>query len=185
MFCPKCGSEVEAGKNFCGKCGSPINGNQSGIAPNTPQINNQQGFVPQPFMNMPQTIQKQKNIPAAVSGAVFALGSFLPFISASVLGFSQSITLMKGGDGIISLILGGLAILFALLGKNVAVTVVGAFSAIFSLFEIGNVGNAVSSEYGAIVKKEIGYWCIVLGGLAILACGIYGIISNKKKQVNQ
>lgn len=116
------------------------------------------------------------------AGAGLVLGSFLPWatVVAPLVG-TISRSGMDGGDGILTLLLGALAIVAgirllqrpATKGESIAVAVVGVLSLLLTLFEWAHVNSVISeatdvSDGLATGSPSAGLWLIGLSSIALL-----------------
>lgn len=130
-------------------------------------------------------VQAGINVPALVvlvGGALYAIGSALPWITATAA-FVGTITRsgLEGGDGIITIVIGLLIALVGLLslngsrsaGSKVAQVLLCAVALGLAVWEVSNVNAKIddleAGELAAIASVGIGLWMMVIGGaLALL-----------------
>jgi hypothetical protein len=118
----------------------------------------------------------------AIGGLLVAIGSFLPWVTATAV-FVGSISRngMEGGDGIISLVLGlgciacGIAhAMTSARGAGVAALILGTLALGLGVFELVDVQNRISSaDFGdaAVASVGAGIWSIIIGGAVSGFCG--------------
>jgi len=82
MFCPQCGSDNPAGTQFCTKCGAALS------APAAPPVRSG-GQPAQQGLLSPKNVElSQYALP--IGGFLMLIGTFLPWITVSALGYSAS-----------------------------------------------------------------------------------------------
>ena len=164
MYCQKCGNLIPADSKECEKCGAIIISNH----------------IVQPVA---QPVKKSKlpNFIAIIAAIVLALGAFLPYASVSIFGISKSTSLLDGGDGIFFLVAAGIALLFALFNLNIGVIIMGVISVGLAVFEAVTFENSNTDALG-LLNKEIGYYLMIIGAIAVFVSGIIGAIIKAKRK---
>ncbi|MGO1637136.1 MAG: hypothetical protein ACTHYS_00415 [Ancrocorticia populi] len=183
---------------------TPPNGFPLGQQPGVPQY---QGgpYQPSPF-NAPQPAaqkqQKDRIVNLAMCGVpllIAFIGLFLPYFTVSISGYSESVSWAQGDSGgpfIIALIFILVAIIplamqffpkvnpKQMVSSSSLVTVAG-------VVVIGNVIYNWTPEdidqlegYGAEFSRGIGFWLLLLAGVALVGTGIYFTIwANKQAKL--
>ena len=161
MFCKKCGSEIKDNVDFCPNCGTAVE-KKAGTVGKT-------GFS----VDMLKFEKGRSSIIALVSCAVMIIMVFLPYVTVSLWGMSESQSLIKGGDGIFFIIVAIAGVITGLMGKEKPMIIVGAIACVLALFEIINFSNSMKdiAAYGMddLVKKGIGFWLMILSSIGLLA----------------
>ena len=221
MTCPHCGKELAEGTRFCAYCGNAISSAnpvqnsapqpqnpqppytsipqqpQNSQAPYTPmpqQPQQRPSYVPpQPHYTVPGLNQKPRYTnPIALIAAIVAIASmFMPLVTASAMGISQSVTLFQALTQsfdflILLIILMMIAIVIMQLAKapQVPSIVMAALSLIFMFIEVGVANETFNqvSSMGVKISYDFGFWLMILALIAVIASSpIYNAI-NKKKQ---
>lgn len=156
-FCKNCGSELDPGVKICPKCGA--------VAVDTPSTNSNASIF---------------KLGIIISGAVLILSSFLPYVSVSVFGFSQSQSLIDGGDGFFFIALGIAAIVGAVMKLTRPTLIIGAVAAVFSVYEMINA-NSVLGDYAAFIDKGMGYYLNLISAIVLVVFCVLAALAEKKK----
>ena len=69
------------------------------------------------------------------SGILAIISCFLPFASVSIFGYSQSVSLMDGGDGIICIALVVVALILSYLHKDIVALGLAGATAVLAVYE--------------------------------------------------
>ena len=189
-FCTKCGSELKEGAKFCTGCGQPsdtsqtqttennqinqpiINKNVNKMEENTNQ--NNQGVD---FKSMPKSA-----IVIAVICGVGIIGTFLPWVTVSFLGYSSSVSGISGTWGWLTLIGFAGAAGSVLFGKQMGVTeslgkqlplYTGGAATLFCVISLIRVLSN-SGGYGELGGVGLGFGLIIslVAGVALLLVGL-------------
>lgn len=206
MFCPHCGNSIADNTKFCPFCGASTGASDAAAPQTNPTTSYTDPYAPQNTTNTPPQPStppsympnfnaaglaknpkaKYTNIVAVVSAIVFFISMFLPFISASFLGYTQNVAFVDAistGDPlliIMVLFMIVIIILQAAKAPQVATIVLAALSLIFLLAEVGmanDIVNKAVNEYSSYYGVDIGYsysfgfWLMLLAHIAILASG--------------
>ncbi|HIW15123.1 MAG: zinc-ribbon domain-containing protein [Acutalibacteraceae bacterium] len=205
MFCPHCGNSIADNTKFCPFCGASTGASDAAAPQTNPTASYSDPYASQAPTNTPPTYTppqqpstppsympnfnaaglakvpkaKYTNIVAIIAAVVFFISMFLPFISASAMGFTQSATFMDciatGDPLLVIMILFMIVIIILQAAKapQAATIVLAALSLIFLLIEVG-VANSMVSDYssmGVSVSYSFGFWLMLLAHIAILASG--------------
>ena len=203
MFCPHCGNNVADNTKFCPYCGATMEQQAPAAAPQQPPVGGPASYAPQqnsvPNYGAPQQTPYVPNYAAAqkaakpkymnpialIAAAVTLIAMFLPFMSVSAFGYSQSVSFfdcMGTGDPMIWLILLMVAVVVILQlvkAPQVPSIVLAALSLVFLLIEIGVAANQLG-EFSSMVSYSLGFWLMLVGLIVIIASGpIYKAIFKK------
>lgn len=163
MYCQKCGNLMPDDSKECEKCGAII----------------MRSHIVQPVKDVKKS--KLPNFIAIIAAIVLALGAFLPYASVSIFGISKSTSLLDGGDGIFFLVAAVIALIFALFNLNVGVIIMGVISIGLAVFEAVTFENSNTDALG-LLNKEIGYYLMIIGAIAVFVSGIIGAIIKAKRK---
>jgi hypothetical protein len=192
MHCTNCGNELAEGANVCGYCGMPVNGGaipQGQPAQQQETYGQPQGSQPyntfqqaQPYafaQGGQQKIWEKMNLYAIICAAILAFSTLLPYVSVSIFGFSQSVSLIQG-DGKIFLVFVVIAIILSIKNINIGVIVTGVLCIILMIVEMVNLGG-IDEELTDFVTKGAGYYLMILSSIGVLVSGIVKYVMDKKK----
>lgn len=120
-----------------------------------------------------------------ISCAMIGTSVILPYFSVSGLGLTVSKKLMDSGDGIILLIIACVALVLSLFGKFFPVVFLGGASLVFFFVENNKVTTNLGKEIDALartmVQNDIGYYCLLVGSIALMAFSVFGLAGGKNK----
>ena len=91
---------------------------------------------------------------------------------------------MDGSDGIYILIIAAVALVLSVLGKFAPVIFLGMAS--FGLFFLENnsvktnLGKEVDAIAKAMLQKGLGYYCLLIGSIALIVFALLGLIDKKR-----
>lgn len=208
MFCPHCGNSIADNTKFCPFCGASTGASDAAAPQTNPTTSYTDPYAPQNTTNTPPQPStppsympnfnaaglaknpkaKYTNIVAVVSAIVFFISMFLPFVSASALGYTQSATFMDcigtGDPLLVIMILFMIVIIILQIAKapQAASIVLAAISLVFLLIEVGVANSMVGdyASYGVSVSYSFGFWLMLLAHIAILASGpIHKAVTKK------
>jgi hypothetical protein len=127
------------------------------------------------------------NITAVVillGGVLFAVGSFLPWATASSAFASASKSGMEGGDGMITVFLGIVIALLGLMrlqrpglpGSRAAMVLLGVIALGLAIFEGANISNRLAETTSAYVVTSVGIGIYVMGvgAVLVIAASLFG-----------
>lgn len=211
MNCPTCGTTLTDGTTICPACGASIS---QPAAFNQMQYQQPQYQQPQANYNQVQYQQPQANynqMPyansaayapagaefkrkfnaghfAVMGGSLFCLISvFLPFLTVSLFGYSESMTLFKDGeDGVIFLITAIVIFALSMLRVNTLNIILTLIQGIFAVYETMSAKDELS-DYGSMVQYGAGFYLLLIGGIVAFVGAIIGLVLhiNAKKAFYQ
>jgi hypothetical protein len=164
IYCSRCGASVTPGSTFCSTCGAAI-------APSAPPVTVSKGGF-----NMTAAV-------ILVGGALVAIGSFLPWATATGL-VSVSKSGLDGGDGIFTLPFGVVIALLGLSrlqrsglpGNRLVMVILGVIAVGLAWFE----GNHIQSQLDAaasvyvVYSLGMGIYVMGVGGVLVVLASIFG-----------
>ncbi len=174
MYCQSCGKENADGASFCNGCGKPLGGNVNNAAPlNTTEKK--------------KLVDSKRNYYGLFAGIAALLSVFLPFVSANFLGAKVSRSIIDSGDAIIYIALAAIAIVFALLGKNIIIIISGFLLLIMLAIENSALANDPNGGTWdelakALIQREIGFYLLLIGSVGLIVSGIVGIVVKRKEK---
>ena len=171
MNCPTCGATLTDGTTTCPTCGAaisqPADFNQMQYQQPETNFNQAQYQQPQANYNQMPYANSAAYAPAGakykrkfnaghfavMGGSLLCLISvFLPFLSVSLFGYSESMSLFKDGeDGVIFLITAIVIIALSMLRVNTLNIILTLIQGIFAIYETMSAKSELS-DYGSI-------WC--------------------------
>ncbi len=211
MNCPTCGTTLTDGTTICPACGASIS---QPAAFNQMQYQQPQYQQPQANYNQVQYQQPQANynqMPyansaayapagaefkrkfnaghfAVMGGSLFCLISvFLPFLTVSLFGYSESMSLFKDGeDGVIFLITAIVVFALSMLRVNTLNIILTLIQGIFAVYETMSAKDELS-DYGSMVQYGAGFYLLLIGGIVAFVGAIIGLVLhiNAKKAFHQ
>lgn len=211
MNCPTCGTTLTDGTTICPACGASIS---QPAAFNQMQYQQPQYQQPQANYNQAQYQQPQANynqMPyansaayapagaefkrkfnaghfAVMGGSLFCLISvFLPFLTVSLFGYSESMALFKDGeDGVIFLITAIVIFALSMLRVNTLNIILTLIQGIFAVYETMSAKDE-PSVYGSMVQYGAGFYLLLIGGIVAFVGAIIGLVLhiNAKKAFYQ
>ena len=211
MNCPTCGTTLTDGTTICPACGASIS---QPAAFNQMQYQQPQYQQPQANYNQVQYQQPQANynqMPyansaayapagaefkrkfnaghfAVMGGSLFCLISvFLPFLTVSLFGYSESMTLFKDGeDGVVFLITAIVIFALSMLRVNTLNIILTLIQGIFAVYETMSAKDELS-DYGSMVQYGAGFYLLLIGGIVAFVGAIIGLVLhiNAKKAFYQ
>ena len=127
---------------------------------------------------------------AVMGGSLLCLISvFLPFLTVSLFGFSESMSLFKDGDdGIIFLVTAIVIIALSMLRVNTLNIILTLIQGIFAIYETVSAKSELSDyDFGSMVQYGAGFYLLLIGGIVAFVGAIIGLVLhiNAKKAFNQ
>ena len=202
MNCPTCGATLTDGTTTCPTCGAaisqPADFNQMQYQQPETNFNQAQYQQPQANYNQMPYANSAAYAPAGakykrkfnaghfavMGGSLLCLISvFLPFLSVSLFGYSESMSLFKDGeDGVIFLITAIVIIALSMLRVNTLNIILTLIQGIFAIYETMSAKSELS-DYGSMVQYGAG----LIGGIVAFVGAIIGLVLhiNAKKAFNQ
>lgn len=169
-FCPSCGKPRQGSLRYCSSCGFDY---ASSEAPSKPT----ESATP---VSAPVTTKSvhPASIAVIAGGLLIAIGSFLPWVTASTIFGSLSRSgIDAGGDGWITLVAGTVIAVLGLVtltnpnrAANLLVAIGAAVAAVIFALDFSDVQGRVSdlessSEGMALGGVGIGLWMVALGAI--------------------
>ena len=115
---------------------------------------------------------------------VIGISVVLPYFSVSGLGVTVSKSMMDSNEGVYVLIIAAVALVFSLIGKFIPVIFLGMASFGMVFIENNsirtNLGKEVDALARAILNRGIGYYCLLIGSIALILFSLIGLIRRKK-----
>ena len=125
---------------------------------------------------------------AVMGGSLFCLISvFLPFLTVSLFGYSESMALFKDGkDGVIFLITAIVIFALSMLRVNTLNIILTLIQGIFAVYETMSAKDKLS-DYGSMVQYGAGFYLLLIGGIVAFVGAIIGLVLhiNAKKAFYQ
>ena len=205
--CPTCGASISQPADFNQMQYQQPQANYNQQPYQQPQANFNQAQYQQPQANYNQAQYQQpqanfNQMPYANSaGAGFNAGHFavmggsllclisvfLPFLTVSLFGYSESMSLFKDGeDGVIFLITAIVIIALSMLRVNTLNIILTLIQGIFAIYETMSAKSELS-DYGSMVQYGAGFYLLLIGGIVAFVGAIIGLVLhiNAKKAFNQ
>lgn len=203
MNCPTCGATLTDGTTICPTCGAaisqPADFNQ--MQYQQPETNFNQAQYQQPQANYNQMpyansagagFKRKFNAGhfAVMGGSLLCLISvFLTFLTVSLFGYSESMSLFKDGeDGVIFLITAIVIIALSMLRVNTLNIILTLIQGIFAIYETMSAKSELSDyDFGSMVQYGAGFYLLLIGGIVAFVGAIIGLVLhiNAKKAFNQ
>ena len=107
------------------------------------------------------------------------ISAALPFFSVSGFGVTViSRMLMDGNEGIFVLVIAAVALVFSVLGMYAPTIFLGVGSLVLFFVENNslktNLGRSVDTLVRMIVQEQPGYYCLLIGSIALIAFSVLG-----------
>ena len=126
-----------------------------------------------------------------IAAVAMAVSTFLPFATASFMGYSESITLMSNEgemrDGIFFIIAGLLTVLFVCLSKKIPTLIFGILSLGLAVFEIIDLNSKLGMDLGygitasSVVNRGIGFYLMAVSAAALCIFSIIYFVQMNKR----
>ena len=126
-------------------------------------------------------IQMQKNTIAIIAGVVGIISLFLPYAKAQAFGFSQSVSYIQTGNGIVLLILILIAMGAYIARRGGIGFILSAIAALLTIVDFMSIASVVQDSYG-IASHGMGAYLAVIATIAMTVATFIGansIINNK------
>lgn len=183
-FCKNCGTPLNDGATFCGKCGTPVN---AAPAPGGYRPAPGPGGGPDLMSRLSVTGQPLKTGILA-SGVVMLLSVFLPFLTASFMGISESISLMssemKGSDtipGFLFLLVAVAVIALELFDLKLFALVASGVSLLMNIINFFIIQGYLKESFG-LMKRGFGCWLLILASIVATVLCVMDLLNARKGQ---
>lgn len=163
-FCRNCGTPLSDEATFCGKCGTPVSVSA------VPDLPSRTSLGGDPL-----------KLGVIIAGVLVVLSTFLPYASVSMFGFSQSVSLIDGGDGFIFIATAAVAIVGVLINKRILTLIGGIVTAFLALFELVNM-NSELGDLAGMVDKGFGFYLSILASIVLAVLGVLVFLAGKKSK---
>lgn len=200
MFCKYCGAQLKDNSKFCASCGAKLESDSSSartVRSNTAYANAAHANAPHsnphhsnaaiPNAAVPNAAVPNAAIPLVKRKRTFNIGNFviwagcviafislfLPFASASFLGFSQSVSLFDTEDGIFFIVTIVATALLNFTRLNLLPTIGSAVMVFFLCLEVNSLNEASS-----LVNYGPGRVFLIIGTILMIGGAIGAIVLN-------
>lgn len=199
MFCKYCGAQLKDNSKFCASCGAKLESDSSSartVRPNTAIPNSAIPNAAVPNAAIPNAAIPNAAVPLGKKKRTFNIGNFviwagcviafislfLPFASASFLGFSQSVSLFDTEDGIFFVVTIVATALLNFTRLNLLPTISSVIMVFFLFLEVNSLNNA-----GSLVNYGPGRIFLIIGTLLMIGGSIGAIVLNifRKKSLQR
>ena len=180
MFCENCGKELVGSNAFCTNCGAAagrtskaaqlerkaVNSMQNGTMANSTMPNST--MVHAGSVSVREEHAPEAKIVMWICSVLSMLATFLPFITASAFGFSQSVTMAESdGAAVFIYLLSAITIVLAIFPRARKFSIIPAVLVLLYLLAVMVTAND-SMGYGESAGMGIGFWIMALGNITIL-----------------
>lgn len=162
MFCNKCGSELEEGVKFCKSCGASVE--QRNVAGGMLYQTSQSGAFNQ---TAPAKKLDMMDMIVLVGAVLMVLATFLPYVKVSILGYSESTTLLEGGDGKFFIIAAIIVAVFTII-KKWAFQLIGAVISVGLMVVEAIDTSDVISQFDGFGERSIGFYLMVISAIVMI-----------------
>lgn len=200
MFCKYCGAQLKDNSKFCASCGAKLESDSSSartVRPNTTYANaahsnpnhsnTNHSNTAIPNSAIPNSAVPNATVPLDKKKRTFNIGNFviwagcvitfislfLPFASASFLGFSQSVSLFDTEDGIFFIVTIVATALLNFTRLNLLPTIGSAVMVFFLCLEVNSLNDA-----GSLVNYGPGRVFLIIGTILMIGGSIGAIVLN-------
>lgn len=200
MFCKYCGAQLKDNSKFCASCGAKLESDSSSartVRSNTAYANAAHANAPHsnphhsnaaiPNAAVPNAAVPNAAVPLGKKKRTFNIGNFviwagcviafislfLPFASASFLGFSQSVSLFDTEDGIFFIVTIVATALLNFTRLNLLPTIGSAVMVFFLFLEVNSLNDA-----GSLVNYGPGRVFLIIGTILMIGGSIGAIVLN-------
>lgn len=167
--CPECGNSVSEKATTCLKCGFGVAAeieHQRNEAIGLASIREYQYSTQK---KREDTFWNVANIVSLIGIVALMVAVFLPLVKTEIWGMKIGTSLLDGGDGIIILVVAGVALLFLFLNKQILFSISGILCVILVVVEILDFNDKLTElgEWAALIQKGAGYTLLILSAIAI------------------
>lgn len=190
MFCKYCGAQLKDNSKFCASCGAKLESYSSSarkVMPNTTYANAAPSNPNHSNTAIPNSAIPNAAVPLGKKKRTFNIGNFviwagcviafislfLPFASASFLGFSQSVSLFDTEDGIFFIVTIVATALLNFTRLNLLPTIGSAVMVFFLCLEVNSLNDA-----GSLVNYGPGRVFLIIGTILMIGGSIGAIVLN-------
>lgn len=190
MFCKYCGAQLKDNSKFCASCGAKLESDSSSartVRSNTAYANAAHANAPHSNPHHSNAAIPNAAVPLVKRKRTFNIGNFviwagcviafislfLPFASASFLGFSQSVSLFDTEDGIFFIVTIVATALLNFTRLNLLPTIGSAVMVFFLCLEVNSLNEASS-----LVNYGPGRVFLIIGTILMIGGSIGAIVLN-------
>ncbi len=182
-YCSNCGTIIEGNARFCTNCGVQLN--QENV-----QSNNGYSNIYNYTGNIGHRSTISNNymifmILILIGGVMSVLGVFFPYVKASAFGMSVEYSFqdLAKGDYIILIAIGALCVVFGIFKQYILDILGGILYVIVFYIDSNQYWTRVRSDSrGALASRGLGYYCMLIGCIIVIAFGIAGFIYKQKNK---
>lgn len=169
MICKKCGEKIGSDLAECPFCGEKYDywftkrDTQSSDSDNSGSTTTYNPFL------MPLTV---------IAGILCVVGLFLPFLGFEFLGSSSSVSFRDIGskDFSIFFIAGVVGLIAGVFKQFLFSAIAGGVYAGFFFYDTKDINELIGLLKGEFFNRGIGYYCMLVGCVALLVLGIWGFM---------
>ena len=169
MICNRCGRNIGSDVPQCPFCGEKYDFwfTKRDTQSSDPD-NSQDTTFYNPFL-MPLTV---------IAGILCVVGLFLPFIGIEFLGstFSASFKDLSSNDFSIFFIAGMVGLIAGIFKQYLFSAIAGGVYAGFFFYDTKDINKLIGLLKGEYFIRGIGYYCMLVGCVALLVLGIWGFM---------
>ena len=115
---------------------------------------------------------------------LIGVSAFFPYFSVSGLGVTVSKSMRDGNNWIFLMIITAAALLFSAIGKYLPVFFLGVASLVLFIIENNsittNLGKEIDALARSVIQKNIGYYFLLIGSIAMIIFAVLGLANSKK-----
>ncbi len=190
VFCPQCGTTLPRGTQNCTNCGAKIQLSQQAQNPDDGDFSAKVQNFTEGAINGAKNFKKNLNFdiskanwPGLGAAFFFFFASFLPYISISFFGASESFSLFSLHDGFIYFVMSILIALFSFSPNGKKLLVCSGIMFILIILNAVGIfifgGNA--GEVMSFYSKSVGFYFSIIGELALVAAGVISFMKSQNK----
>lgn len=182
-FCRNCGSMLDDNATFCNKCGAKID-SAPGAGPVPPYGSN---FTPAGGGALSSN-EAIFNMGILIAGILVIISTLLPYVTISLWGYSESISLLLGDgsgmrDGIFFIALTIGAVVCTFLNLRLPAMILGIINFLLCIFEIISTNSSLSEEgLSSMVKNGPGFYLIFIATLALGVLAVLNYVNSTKSK---